>query len=71
MRVVAIDGGVDQGAGECTRAGAVWAIDPSTAGIEELVSAMRIAYSLRSPHGRRGKKHKLFSVRIISFDDAG
>ncbi len=69
--VVAIEGGDDQGrAGECTGAGAVWAIDPSTAGFEELVSAMRMAYSLRSPHGRWGTKHKLVSVRIISFDDA-
>jgi len=71
MRVVAIGGGDDQrGADECTRAGAVWAIDPWTAGFEELVSAMRMAYSLRSPHGRLGTKHKLVSARIISFDDA-
>jgi len=72
VRVVAIEGGGDQGgADECTTAGAVWAIDPWTAGFEELVSAMRMAYSLRSPHGRWGTKHKLVSVRIISFDDAG
>ncbi len=72
VRVVALDGGDNPGgADECTRAGAVWAIDPSTAGIEELVSAMRMAYSLRSSHVRWGTKHKLVSVRIISFDDAG
>jgi len=72
VRVVAIDGGHDQGgADECTTAGAVWAIDPWTAGFEELVSAMRMAYSLRSSHRRRGTKHKLVSARIISFDDAG
>ncbi len=71
VRVVAIDGGDNQGgADECTRAGAVWAIDPSTAGIKELVSAMRMAYSLRRPRGRRGTKQKLVSARIISFDDA-
>ncbi len=71
VRVVAIDGGDDQpGPDACTTAGAVWAIDPWTAGFEELVSAMRMAYSLRSPHGRRGTKHKLVSARIISFDDA-
>ena len=71
MRVVAIDGGDDQlGPDECRAAGAVWAIDPWTAGFEELVSAMRMAYSLRSPHGRRSTKHRLVSARIISFDDA-
>jgi DNA-binding NarL/FixJ family response regulator len=72
VRVVVIDGGDDQGgADECMTAGAVWAIDPWTAGFEELVSAMRMAYSLRSSHRRRGTKHKLVSARIISFDDAG
>ncbi len=65
VRVVAIEG-----EDECMTAGAVWAIDPWTAGFEELVSAMRMAYSLRSPHGRRRTKHKLVSARIISFDDA-
>ncbi len=71
VRVVVIDGGDNpRGASECTRAGAVWAIDPSTAGLEELVSAMRMAYSLRSPHGRRGTKHELIPAQIISFDDA-
>ncbi len=71
VRVVVIDGGDNpRGGGEWTRAGAVWAVDPSTAGFEELVSAMRMAYSLRSPRGRRGTKHKLAPARIISFDDA-
>ncbi|MCH8129475.1 MAG: hypothetical protein IIC70_06180 [Acidobacteria bacterium] len=72
LRVVAIDGGDNpRGTSECTRAGAVWAIDPSSAGFEELASAMRMAYSLRSPHGRRGTKHELVPAQIISFDDAG
>jgi len=74
LRVIALIGGENPaGAGECMRAGAAWAIDPSIAGFEQLASAMRMAYSVRTPHVRSltsGAKHKLAPTRIISFDDA-
>ncbi len=74
LRVIALDGGDNPaGPGECMRVGAAWAIDPSITGFEQLVSAMRMAYSVRIPHVRSltsGAKHKLAPTRIISFDDA-